>query len=306
MRAVRGAVTAIIINRNTREFLRDCLDSIGAQDFPEGIEVWVVDNGSNDGSPQMVLSEFPGTNLVWNDGNTGYSKACNQAALNATGEVLFFMNSDVSLSPSTVREVLAYLDARPEVGIVGPRVLNSDGSLQYSCREFPSIKDAFFHAFLGLFSAGNASTERYRKMGWAHDEEMEVDWVSGCFMAVRREVFDALGGFDEGYFMYVEDVDICWRAARSGWVVGYLPRGDVFHHIGMSSQAVPTRMVLHHHLSMLRFHRRTYSGRAKILVNSSVAAGIAVRFLVIVALNTFYRLRAALGGVKRVIMPGRQ
>lgn len=299
-------VAAIVINRNTREFLRDCLHSIGSQDFSGVIKVWVVDNGSTDGSPQMVLSEYPDVNLVWNDGNIGYSKACNQAARNTGEDVLFFMNSDVSLRADTVRKVLTHLEGHPEVGIVGPRILNSDGSLQYSCREFPSIKDAFVHAFLGLFSARNTASARYKKMDWAHDQEMRVDWVSGCFMAVRRDVFEAVGGFDEDYFMYVEDVDICWRATRAGWAVGYMPSGDVYHHIGMSSQAVPTRMVLHHHLSMLRFHRRTYAGPARILVNAAVAAGIAVRFLIIVALNTFYRLRAALGGVKRVIMPGRQ
>jgi GT2 family glycosyltransferase len=216
------------------------------------------------------------------------------------------MNSDTVLTRSTVRELVAYFQRHPRAGVVGPRILNGDGSLQFSCREFPSMRDAFLHAFVGLFTKDNPASVRYKKIDWSHQEEAEVDWVSGCFMAVRSQTFEEIGGFDDKYFMYVEDVDLCWRARQAGWTVDYIPGGDVYHHIGMSSQAVPTRMVLHHQASMLRFHRKTYRGRARPLVNAAVIVGLASRFLLIVALNTFYRLRAALGGVKRVIMPGRQ
>lgn len=299
-------VAAVIINRNTREFLRGCLESIAAQEFEGGISVWVVDNGSSDGSPGMVLADFPGANLVYNDRNAGYARACNQGARDATEPYLLFMNSDTVLTGGTVRELVDQFERHPRAGIVGPRILNEDGSLQYSCREFPSIKDAFLHAFVGLFSADNPASARYKKTGWSHEEGSEVDWVSGCFFAIRRQAFEAVGGFDEGYYMYVEDVDLCWRTRQAGWTVCYVPAGDVYHFIGMSSQAMPARMVLHHHASMLRFHRKTYRGRARPLVNAAVTAGVAARFLLIMALNTFYRLRAALGGVKRVIMPGRQ
>lgn len=301
-----NGAAAIIINRNTREFLRDCLASTRAQEYEDGVSVWVVDNGSTDGSQQMVLQEFHGANLVWNDGNVGYARACNQGAAHTSEPYLLFMNSDTVLSLSTVREIVEYFEGNPGVGVVGPRILNSDGSLQFSCREFPSMGDAFQHAFIGLFSAENPGSSRYKKTEWEHAEEAEVDWVSGCFIAVRRDAFEAAGGFDEKYFMYVEDVDLCWSIRQSGWSVWYLPRGDVVHHIGMSSQAVPARMVLHHHASMLRFHRKTYRGRARPLVNAAVAVGVAARFLLIMALNSYYRLRAALGGVRRVIMPGRQ
>lgn len=297
---------AIIINRNTREFLRGCLDSIASQDFDGEISVWVVDNGSTDGSPGMVLSGFPGVNLVLNDCNVGYARACNQGAAKTVEPYLLFMNSDTVLAPDTARVLVEHLERQPDTGVVGPRILNADGTVQYSCREFPCVRDAFLHAFLGLFTADNPASARYKKTEWAHDQECEVDWVSGCFFATRREAFEAVGGFDERYYMYVEDVDLCWRVRRAGWVVSYVPRGDVYHYIGMSSQAVPVRMVFHHHASMLRFHRKTYAGGARPLVNAAVAAGVLSRFLLIMALNTFYRIRAALGGVRRVIMPGRQ
>lgn len=299
-------VAAIIINRNTKRFLRDCIDSILEQDYDGRILIWVVDNGSTDGSLEMLLNEYPGVHIVANAGNVGYGRACNQGASKVVSDYLLFMNSDTVLSTDTVTEIVRLFKASHTTGIIGPRVLNSDGSIQYSCREFPPIFDAFLHAFLGLFRTDNPGSERYKKTCWDHTEETVVDWVSGCFMAVDRGLFRTIGGFDEGYFMYVEDVDICWAAKEAGWEVRYMPRGDVTHHIGMSSRIVPTRMVYHHHRSMWRFHRKTYRGNMKALVGFVVAAGIISRFLLIVGLNLFYRARAKLGGAARVIMPGRQ
>jgi N-acetylglucosaminyl-diphospho-decaprenol L-rhamnosyltransferase len=283
-------VAAIIINRNTAGFLRDCLQTLKAQDFGGGISIWVVDNGSEDGSPQMVLKEFEDVNLVWNRSNVGYARACNQGVDATTEPFVFVMNSDTALADDTVEQVVGYLQRVPEVGIAGPLIRNTDGSLQYSCREFPSIGTAFVHAFLGLFRGDNPRSVSYKKMSWDHAAEVEVDWVSGAFMGIRREALEQIGGFDEGYYMYVEDVDVCWRMWQAGWSVGFVPRGDVFHH----------------HRSMLRFHRRTYDGPAPWLVTPVVSAGVVARFALIMALNTFYRLRGALGGAAKVIMPGRQ
>ncbi|HEY5494308.1 MAG TPA: glycosyltransferase family 2 protein [Candidatus Anoxymicrobiaceae bacterium] len=299
-------VAAVIINRNTREFLRACLQTLQAQDFSGGISIWVVDNGSTDGSPQMVLGEFPEANLVWNDANVGYSKACNQGIGNTREPYVFIMNSDTALSSDTVSHLVSYLERNPECGLAAPLLRNSDGSLQYSCRDFPSITTAFVHAFVGLIKGENRRSAGYKKMTWDHEQEAQVDWVSGAFMAGRREALDEIGGFDEGYFMYVEDVDLCWRLWQAGWSVGFVPRGEVYHHIGMASRAVPARMVFHHHRSMLRFHCKTYQGPARPLVNALVAIGVASRLALIMALNAYYRLRSALGGAAKVIMPGRQ
>ncbi|MFH1149521.1 MAG: glycosyltransferase family 2 protein [Actinomycetota bacterium] len=299
-------VAALVINRNTHELLSDCLRSLQAQEYGGPITTWVVDNGSTDGSAAMVVSGFPGVQLVRNDRNVGYAAACNQGIHYSSEPVVLVMNSDTVLSPDTVRVLVEHMEANPGAAIVAPRLLNTDGSIQFSCREFPSITTAFMHAFLGLFRGDNPYSAGYKKMDWDHGGECTVDWVSGAFMALRRDAMDALGGFDEGYFMYVEDVDLCWRARQDGWTVDYLPRGDVYHHIGMSSRAVSTRMSFHHHASMLRFHRKTYRGKARRLVNPLVALGVASRFALIVALNTYYRLRSLLGGRDRHIMPGRQ
>lgn len=297
---------AVIINRNTRELLRDCLESIKLQEFEGGISVWVVDNGSTDGSPEMVLRDFPGMNVVWNNGNTGYSKACNQGVAATVEPYAVIMNSDTTLACDTFARVIGYLEGHPGAGIAAPLIRNPDGTVQFSCREFPSMKTAFVHAFLGLFKSDNAESVSYKQMSWDHASVRDVDWVSGAFMALSREAFDRIGGFDEKYFMYVEDVDICWRMWQSGRSVAFVPRGEVVHHIGMSSQRTPARMVFHHHRSMLRFHRRTYEGPARPLVNAAVALGIAARVVLILGLNAFYKVRRALGGAARVIMPGRQ
>ncbi len=306
-RALAGCdVAVVIINKNTREFLSKCLETVLDQDYPGKISCWVVDNASVDGSAPMVLADFPGVNLVWNSSNAGYSRACNQGIRATCEPVVMVLNSDTTLSRDTVSSLVACLDRNPAAGVVAPLLRNTDGSLQYSCRGFPSVKTAFAHAFLGLFKADNVHSARYKKMAWDHAEECEVPWVSGAFMAIRREAFDEIGGFDEGYFMYVEDVDLCWRMWRAGRSVVYLPDGEVCHHVGMSSRAVPARMVFHHHASMLRFHRKTYDGPARRPVNVLVTAGIVVRVALIMGLNALYRIREALGGAARVIMPGRQ
>jgi GT2 family glycosyltransferase len=299
-------VAAVVINKNTKDLLRECLRSIEAQEYPGEISVWVVDNASTDGSAGVALSEFPSADLVWNSLNVGYARACNQGIKATSEPVVMIMNSDVELSRDTVRVLVDYMESNPRAGIAAPMLLNSDGSLQFSCREFPSIKTAFVHAFLGLFSGENAHSASYKKMDWDHTRPSEVPWVSGAFMGLRRAALEEVGGFDEKYFMYVEDVDLCWRMWRSGWSVGYVPGGEVVHHIGMSSKAVPARMVLHHHMSMLRFHRKTYEGPAKTLVAALVAVGLVVRSALIMALNASFRVRQVFGGAAKVIMPGRQ
>jgi len=302
---VKG-VAAVVVNRNTRDLLRDCLSSIEAQDFDGGISTWVVDNGSTDGSAEMVIAEFPSANLVWNTRNTGYARACNKGIELTREPYILVLNSDVVLSPDTVSQLVEFLDRVPRAGIAGPKVLNTDDSLQYSCRKFPSIKESFVHGFAGLFRAGNTYSTGYRMMDVGHETEMEVDWVSGAFMALRRDSLSEVGPFDEKYFMYVEDVDLCWRMWQAGWTVNYVPKVVVVHHIGMSGRLVPTRMLFYHHRSMLRFHRNTYKGPWRLPVHVAVTIGVVARFLLIVALNLFNRVRALLGGARRVIMPGRQ
>lgn len=290
-------VAAVVINRNTKEFLRECLRSLLKQDFDEGLSIWVVDNGSSDGSPEMVLREFPQADLVWNTTNHGYARACNQGIRHTCEPYILILNSDTKLSSDTVREISNFFDSNAEAGIVGPRILNPDGTIQYSCRKFPSIKEAFMHAFVGLFLASNRYSAEYKEMDWSHDSVKEVDWVSGAAMALRRSFVEEVGAFDEGYFMYVEDVDICHRAWDGGWKVYYLPRGDVVHHVAMTTRSTSIRALFYHHVSMLRFHSKFYEGPYKRAVNVVVTLGVATRFALMVGMNGLDRLRRLFGAL---------
>jgi N-acetylglucosaminyl-diphospho-decaprenol L-rhamnosyltransferase len=185
----------------------------------------------------------------------------------------------------------AALEADGRRAIVGPRIENPDGSLYPSARTFPSLGDALGHAALGLVAPRNRFTRRYRMLDWDHAAPAEVDWVSGACLLVRRSAFDELGGFDEAYFMYLEDVDLCWRAWRRGWRVAYEPGGRVVHAQGVSTDQHPYRMILAHHRSMLRFSVRSTRrwGRLALPV---VAVGLVARTV----LACLHRLAAGARG----------
>lgn len=287
-------IAAVVVNKNTRDMLKECLLSLRRQDVEGGVRILVVDNGSSDGSAEMVLSEFPEVNLIWNDENVGYARACNRGVALTEEPFVLVMNADTVLSDDTASSILEFFERHPDAGAVGPRILNTDRTLQFSCRDFPSLGQALGHAFMGLFIEENPWTKKYKKQEWDHSVERGVDWVSGAFMGLRRKAFDQVGGFDEGYFMYVEDVDLCWRLRSKGWEVWYTPTGDVVHHIGQSSKLATTRMTYHHHRSMLRFYRKTYSGRLKPFMTSLVFLGLVLRFTLVAAINGLNRVRANL------------
>jgi N-acetylglucosaminyl-diphospho-decaprenol L-rhamnosyltransferase len=165
--------------------------------------------------------------------------------------------------------------------MVGPRIFGKSGDLYPSARRFPHLVEAFGHGVIGQFWPGNPFTRRYRMVDWDHAGAREVDWVSGaCFLA-RREAWDAVGGFDRTYFMYMEDVDLCWRLRAAGWSVAYEPAAEVVHIQGVSADRHPYRMLLAHHVSMWRFACRTTTGRRRWAL-PFVLVGLALRLCVTV------------------------
>lgn len=267
------AVSAVVVNYNARDHLLACVASLRA----EGVDdVVVVDNDSSDGSRGALEVADPAARIVATGANLGYGSAANRGAAVAGGRRLLVCNSDVVLEPGAVKSLAAVLDAAPGVGIVGPRIESTDGTLYPSPRTFPDLGDALGHAFLGLVAPRNRFTRRYRMLDWDHARGRSVDWVSGsCFLA-ERATWDAVGGFDEDYFMYVEDVDLCWRLGRAGWRIGYEPGGRVVHALGGSSRLVPYRMIAEHHRSLLRFVSKSTVGPRRAIL-PVVAAGLAVR-----------------------------
>ena len=267
-------VSAVVVSYNSAADLPDCLRSLRS----EGVaDVVIVDNASADGSVEVVRRLDPDATIVETGANLGFGTAANRGVAVATGGHVLILNPDTVVEPGTVKALSEALDRDPGLAAVGPRLENLDGSLYPSVRRFPQLMVAFGHAFLGLVWPANPATRRYRMLDWDHDRPAaSVDWVSGACVLVRRTAFDMVGGFDEAYFMYVEDVDLCWRLGQAGWRIGYEPAGRVVHALGGSSRLVPYRMIAEHHRSLLRFVSKSSSGPRRAII-PVVGAGLALR-----------------------------
>jgi N-acetylglucosaminyl-diphospho-decaprenol L-rhamnosyltransferase len=270
-----AAVSAVVVNYKARDHLLRCLASLRA----EGVEdIVVADNASGDDSEQAVAAADPDVVYVQTGANLGMGAGNNRAAVRTdrSRPYLLCINPDALLQPGALEAMVAVLEARPEVGIVGPRIVDPDGTLYPSVRTFPTLVDSIGHAFLGLVWAGNPFTRRYRMLDEDHDRAGDVEWVSGSCFLIRRTAWDALGGFDEGYFMYAEDSDLCWRARAAGWVVAFEPAAEAVHVQGASTDRHPYRMIAAHHRAIFRFAARTTSGPTRLLL-PVMALGLLVR-----------------------------
>lgn len=239
----------------------------------------VADNGSTDGSLEMLRAAEPEAEIIETRANLGYGGGVNRAAA-ATGDadILVVSNPDVVVAPAAVEALVAALDGDPTLGVVGPRIDNTDGTLYPSARTFPRLLDAVGHAFLGMLAPGNRFTRRYRLLDWDHATARRVDWVSGACFAIRAELFRAIGGFDHRYFMYLEDVDLCRRVSDAGYGVGYEPAARVMHVQGVSAGQLPYRMLYAHHRSIMRWWW-TSTGPVGRVAAPLVGAGLALRLL---------------------------
>ena len=266
-----ASVDVVIVNFNAGAFLPPCLASLANEAVGRII---VVDNDSNDDSHALVtaLSVTAG-NVCWlqTGSNLGFGRAANRGVAAAQSEFVLLLNPDTVVLPGAVATLAACLASSDDVGIVGPEVVNADGSRYPSARAFPDLIDAMGHGALGLVAPRNRWSARYRNPD-------RVDWVSGTAMLLRRSAFEQVGGFDETYFMYVEDVDLCWRLRSAGWSVRYEPSATVRHSIGGSSEQQPYAMIVAHHRSLWRFARTTTTGLRRIAL-PAVAVGLLLRTL---------------------------
>jgi N-acetylglucosaminyl-diphospho-decaprenol L-rhamnosyltransferase len=268
-----GPVSAVVVNYNAAGHLADCVRSLRADGADE---IVVVDNASTDASHRAVTEADASARWIETGRNLGFGRAANRGVVAATHDLVAIMNPDAVVEPGALKALVDVLDAEPAIAAVGPRVDNPDGSWYPSARAFPSLTDALGHAFLHYVSPDNRFSRRYKLLDWDHDTARDVDWISGTFMLVRREAFESVGGFDEAFFMYVEDVDLCWRLRAKGWRVRYEPAARVVHAIGGSSEGAPYRMIVAHHRSLFRFVANTYRGPKRMLL-PVIGAGLAVR-----------------------------
>ncbi len=271
-------LTIQIVNWNAREHLRQALRSIYESPPTFPFEVLVLDNDSRDGSVQMLEKEFPQVRLLVSERNLGFAKGHNTLARHAQGRYLLILNPDTFVMRHALVKLVRFAEEHPEAGIIGPKLLNPDGSLQYSCRRFPNPTAAIFrNTPLGRLFPNNRYTREYLMLDWDHNSVREVDWVSGAAMLVRRALFEQLGGFDEQFFIYVEDVDLCYRAWQAGWKVLYDPEAVIIHAIGRSTDLVANQMIITFHRSMYKFYKKHYLRQTPLSLRPLIPVGLTLR-----------------------------
>ncbi|HEX6104576.1 MAG TPA: glycosyltransferase family 2 protein, partial [Gemmatimonadales bacterium] len=222
-----------IVSWNTRELLRRCLESALAEG---AAEIVVVDNGSSDGSVEMVRDQFPRVRLEVRPENPGYGAASNIAFGLCSAEYVLLLNSDTAIHPGALAALVEHLDRNPRAGIVGPRLLNADGTLQKSVFPFPSPLVPLVKRRPVADVVGVVPWLRDEFVGsWAHDRARRAPWVLGAALAIRRTAFDGTGGFDESFVMYFEEVDLCYRLRQAGWEIHFTPAAEVTHVGGAST-----------------------------------------------------------------------
>lgn len=276
--------SAVVVNHNGGDLLVECVRSLvadGARD------VVVVDNDSTDGSLAALAVSGLDAAVVPAGANLGYASGANRGIARTEAEVVAVLNPDTRVHPGTGDALVARFDA-PDVAAVGPRLLNPDGTTYPSARTFASALDAAGHGLLGLVWKTNPFTRRYRQLDVDPGVPRDVDWVSGAAVWLRRSALDEVGGWDGCYFMYVEDVDLCWRLRRAGWRVVYEPGGVVEHVQGTATARRPYRMLVEHHRSLFRFARKRWRGPRRVLLLPA-AAYLAVRAVLAMAAHLLSR-----------------
>jgi N-acetylglucosaminyl-diphospho-decaprenol L-rhamnosyltransferase len=288
-------VSIIILSWNVRELLRACLRSLPLDD--PAAEIIVVDAGSADASAELVRSEFPGVRLITRPENLGYSRGNNLGLAAAQGRYLFVLNPDTVVQPGCLAALQSYMDAHPQAGVAGPQLLFADGSLQSTRRRFPSLATGFFESTWLRPFAPPGLLDRYYALDLPVDQPHEVDWLVGAALFVRREAYAQVGGLDEGFFMYSEELDWQRRMRAAGWRCAYVPAAQVIHYEARSSAQVPAATHIRFNTSKVRYFRK-YHG---------VPAAEALRWFLLGNFAAQLALEAAKGllGHKRALRAAR-
>jgi N-acetylglucosaminyl-diphospho-decaprenol L-rhamnosyltransferase len=252
-------LSIVIVSWNVKDLLRGCLHTIQAADHSGDLEIIVVDSASTDGSVAMVRRAFPDVHLIASRDNLGFARGVNRGVEAARGRYLFLLNPDTRLLERALTVMLEYMDRNPEVGVVGPQLLNFDGSVQSSRRRFPSPGTLFWEStLLDQWFPGNRYSRAYHVADHPPHVLQQVDWITGAAMFIRRAAWDRVGPLDEGLFMYFEETDWCRRCAQAGWDIHYLPQARVIHYEGRSSEQVLASRNLRFQRSKIYYTRKWF------------------------------------------------
>lgn len=234
-------VSIVIVNWNSKEFIENCLLSIPEGDY----EVIVVDNGSDDGSADFIEKRFPHTKLIRNSTNRGFAVACNQGASIARGEYIFFLNPDTILQKDSLKKLVEFARSQARLGAVGPRLMGQDGEIQNSVRRFPTMRGVFIGRKERLVQ--KLSSER----------PFSVDQISGAAFLIKRDLWRDVGGMDERFFMFYEEVDLCRRLKDLGYNIYYLPAARITH-LGGGSRHKDREVVANYYLKSMFLYFKKY------------------------------------------------
>jgi len=243
-------LSVVIVTWNSAADIAACIESIN---FGPQLDIIVVDNGSSDATREK-LSQYPHLKVITNRTNLGYARANNQGFRLAAGEYILLLNPDTRLEPGCLDVLSGYLDSHPDVGAVAPRLLNPDGSTQLSIRSFPGVGSVLSElSGLSRLFPGSSLFDRWRLRRFDYDQESVVEQPMASCLLVRRQVLDQLGGFDESFPMFYNDVDLSYRMKQAGWKTVYLPTARVYHRLGASTSQVKTKMVWESHRALFRY-----------------------------------------------------
>jgi GT2 family glycosyltransferase len=287
-------LAVIVVSWNTRALLQTCLEKLKKELEEPAIgllnaQVFVIDNNSSDGSAAMVAAEHDWVTLLENDTNRGFAAANNQALKSVSADYVLLLNPDTEVQPGAIKTLIDFLKTHERAAVVAPQLLNTDGSIQRSCRAFPTFKGMLFELIgLSRLMPNVQKFREYKMLDWNHDDERQVDQPEGACLLIRKAVLDQVGLLDEGYFMLFEEVDWCYRVKKAGWEIWFTPNAQVVHHYGQSIKQVKVKMILSSHRGLYRFWHKHYRGDRAYLDPVAYIGLMTLAYLRIAA----YRLRS--------------
>ena len=270
-------LTIGIVNYHTEDYIIRCLRSIYKYLPRYKFEVYIVDNGSNKEKIRKILEEFPEVKFIKNRENVGFARACNQIFYRSRSKYILYLNPDTEVTEGAIDALIQFMDKHPEAGVGGAKLLYFDGDLQLSCRRFPTIWNVFFgrKSIFAKYLPYNRFTRSYMLSELDYSKVQEVDWVVGAAIIVRKKALEEIEGFDERFFLYVEDVDLCYRLRQNGWKIYYIPDSIIKHHLGVSTKRIMWKSRYFHNVGMYKYFLK--HKKYNFIVRSILSIGLGFR-----------------------------
>ena len=276
---MRNYISFIVITYNSEKYIRNCINSIYKK-CNMLFEIIIVDNNSQDFTREIIKEEFKDVKLITSNQNKGYSWGVNTGVLQSNGDLIFLLNPDTEVINIRVKDVFKTF-SNGHIGVIGPKVMNSkDNNRQFSARSFPTLKTGVFNnrSLLTRIIPSNRFSRQYLNPIINDDEAQYVDWVSGCAMLIKKDVFNLVGGFDKNFFLFYEDVDFCYRTSKAGYKVLYYPAIEIKHEIGISENVLNLKINYKRHHGMWVYYCKYF--QRKYIFDFMVIFGIMCRFLI--------------------------